>query len=83
MFDYTSVKWKKFRASILRRDGYRCKICARYGRMVPATEVHHIKHTDEYPELVYDPQNLVSLCKSCHNRQHPEKGGEKSFYSRK
>lgn len=83
MFDYTSVKWKKFRASILCRDGYRCKICARYGRMVSATEVHHIKHTDEYPELVYDPQNLVSLCKSCHNRQHPEKGGEKSFYTRK
>lgn len=82
MFDYTSGKWKKFRASILRRDGYRCKICARYGRMVQATEVHHIRHADEYPELVYDPKNLVSLCKSCHNRQHPEKGGEKSFYTR-
>lgn len=83
MFDYNSTKWKKLRKSILHRDRYRCRICARYGRMVAATEVHHIKHATEYPELVYDPQNLVSLCKSCHNRQHPEKGGEKLFYTRK
>lgn len=42
--------------------------------MREATEVHHVKHADEYPELVYDKTNLVSLCHGCHNKQHPEKG---------
>lgn len=50
-----------------------CKRCKRYGRLVEATEVHHIKHVDEYPELAYEDQNLVSLCHACHNHMHPEK----------
>ena len=48
--------------------------------MVPAlrTEptgggVHHIKHVDEFPELAYEDNNLVSLCQACHNKAHPEK----------
>ena len=52
-----------------------CKRCARYGKSVPAVVVHHIKHVDEYPELAYVPDNLISLCLDCHNKMHPEKGG--------
>lgn len=72
-FDYTCAKWKKKRREILRRDGYQCRECRRYGRVREATEVHHIKHADEYPELAYKSQNLVSLCHACHNKMHPEK----------
>ena len=72
-FDYTSRKWKGKRLQILRRDKYQCQDCRRYGRMREATEVHHIKHADEYPELVWDSSNLVSLCHACHNARHPEK----------
>lgn len=71
---YTSARWKKFRRSVLARDGYTCQRCKRYGRLTPAREVHHIKHLDQYPELAYDPANVVSLCRACHNMQHPEKG---------
>lgn len=73
MFDYSSARWKKFRQKVLRRDGYMCRRCRRYGRRREATEVHHIKHVDEHPELAYDPGNVVSLCHACHNAQHPEK----------
>lgn len=72
-FDYTSKKWRRKRSAILRRDKYRCQECKRYGRLTEATEVHHIKHVDEYPELAYKNGNLVSLCHACHNKQHPEK----------
>ena len=72
-FDYTSRKWKGKRLQILRRDKYQCQDCRRYGRIREATEVHHIKHADEYPELVWDSSNLVSLCHACHNARHPEK----------
>ena len=72
---YLTTKWKRKRMSILRRDRFLCQDCKRYGRMREATEVHHIKHLDEYPELAYVDENLVSLCKSCHNKRHPEKSG--------
>lgn len=65
------------RESALRRDGYMCQWCKRYGRRVQAEHVHHIKHADEYPELMYNVDNLVSLCKECHNKAHPEKGGRR------
>jgi len=33
-----------------------------------ATEVHHIKEKNYFPELAFDINNLQSLCKSCHSR---------------
>ena len=70
---YHSPRWERLRARILRRDKYMCQLCKRYGRMIEATEVHHIKHLEDCPEEAFNPSNLVSLCHSCHNRQHPEK----------
>lgn len=73
-FDYKSTHWKKKRVVILKRDGYMCVECRKYGRIKEAVTVHHIKHVDEYPELAYIDSNLESLCNSCHNKMHPEKG---------
>lgn len=75
--DYKTKKWNKKRAIILRRDGYKCQWCKRYGKNVEATTVHHIKHADEYPELEFEDSNLISLCASCHNKAHPEKPGKR------
>ena len=74
---YESRRWKRLRLAVLRRDKYICQNCKRYGRTRPAEEVHHIKHLEDYPELAMDPENLISLCKACHNAMHPEKGGDK------
>lgn len=73
-FFYKSTKWLRKREAILRRDGYMCQKCKRYGKRVPATVVHHIKHLEDYPELAYDDSNLISLCAACHDKEHPEKG---------
>lgn len=72
-FDYTCKRWRRKREHILRRDGYLCQRCKRYGKRIDAVTVHHIKHTDEYPELAYKDDNLISLCHNCHNKAHPEK----------
>lgn len=72
-FDYNSTRWKRKAEKIKRRDGYKCAWCRRYGKSIPAVVVHHIKHADEWPELAYDDDNLVSLCQACHNKAHPEK----------
>lgn len=72
-FSYKSRRWLRVRSAALRRDGYKCQWCVRYGRSVPAVTVHHIQHADEHPELAYKMDNLVSLCQACHNKAHPEK----------
>lgn len=75
-FDYKSARWKRKRESILKRDGYMCQRCKRYGRTVSATTVHHIQHADERPDLAFESRNLISLCSACHNKEHPEKATE-------
>ena len=77
-FDYTDPRWadprRGKRIEILRRDGFKCRECLRYGRRVTATHVHHVKPAEFFPELAYSNENLVSLCSKCHNKKHPEKG---------
>ena len=72
-FNYDSARWAAVRARVLRRDGYRCRDCARYGRITDAVEVHHIIHADDDPGRAYDMDNLISLCKACHRKRHPER----------
>lgn len=76
-FNYKSKRWRRKREAILRRDGYKCQECKKYGRAREAVTVHHIKHADTHPELAYEDSNLVSLCNPCHNKMHPEKGGKR------
>lgn len=74
---YRSRKWERKRLAILRRDGYQCQECRRYGRIRQASVVHHREPLEERPDLALADANLVSLCADCHNKAHPEKGGWK------
>ncbi|MDD3212091.1 MAG: HNH endonuclease [Eubacteriales bacterium] len=80
---YKTKRHLQWRDKVLRRAGYLCEECKRYGRRtaeglpVPATVAHHKKHADEYPELRYVVSNGEALCSTCHNKQHPEKGGRR------
>jgi len=68
--NYKNSKWLKKRNVILKRDEYLCRECKRYGRTTEATTVHHVKSASNYPELIYDSKNLISLCNKCHNEMH-------------
>jgi 5-methylcytosine-specific restriction enzyme A len=77
---YKSTRWRLKREYILKRDGYLCRECKKYGRNREARIVHHIIELEDDPSLAYENSNLVSLCYSCHNKQHPEKGGHRIRY---
>lgn len=76
---YHQRKHKHWRELVLRRAGYLCEECARYGRKTEATVAHHIKHADAYPELRYDVKNGRALCAACHMKAHPEKQKKRMF----
>lgn len=73
---YKSARWQKKRAAVMRRDQYECRECRRYGRVTPATMVHHVKPFEDYPELKLSSNNLISLCNSCHGTFHDRNTNE-------
>lgn len=60
-----SPRWKALRLRALRRDRFKCVACGATGRL----EVDHIEPVRTAPEKAFDPDNLQSLCPSCHTRK--------------
>jgi 5-methylcytosine-specific restriction endonuclease McrA len=71
---YKKPAWLSKRKNVLRRDGYLCQECKRYGKTTPATEVHHIIPLEwcliYYVALALESSNLISLCNKCHDKMH-------------
>lgn len=78
---YSEARHREWRRKVLKRAGFLCEKCRRYGRLdkdgmpVAAKIAHHIKAREKYPELQYKVSNGQALCQKCHNEAHPEKGG--------
>lgn len=58
-------------------DHYECQHCKAAGRYRRAEIVHHVKHLRDRPDLALsiwdgDERQLVSVCKPCHEAEHPE-----------
>jgi 5-methylcytosine-specific restriction protein A len=49
-----------------------CEMCLKNGRYVAVEEVHHIIPLSEGG--THDESNLMSLCRSCHEKIHKERG---------
>lgn len=66
---YNSSKWQKVRKAYLASVNYICEICGK-----PAEIVHHKIHLTaenvRNPKISYNQDNLMALCRDCHNREH-------------
>ncbi len=67
---YRSKRWQRKRELILKRDEYICQQCKRYGKLTPATTIHHIIPITEREDLRLDSRNLISLCAMHHEQMH-------------
>lgn len=70
---YRGGKCKKnqaWRDSIKERDNYVCQRCGVDKLEANNCHAHHVKSREDYPELVYDKNNGVTLCSACHAFVH-------------
>lgn len=63
--------WKRIRDSYVKTHPF-CEKCFEKGILVPVDEVHHIVPISQGG--THERSNLMSLCKSCHNKIHYEMG---------
>jgi 5-methylcytosine-specific restriction endonuclease McrA len=61
--------WWDIRKEVYARDGGMCVFCRRVGRLVKATDVHHIVPLSRGGTTT--KSNLVSVCDCCHEKRHP------------
>ena len=62
-----SKQWRDFRKMIIIADGGFCQRCfIKYHRMtLDNLEVHHIIPRTTNPEMAYDENNVITVCKTC------------------
>jgi hypothetical protein len=62
-----SSESKQWRKKVFSRDNYTCQHCNNKGGKLNA---HHIKPFSIYPELRFELNNGITLCRTCHIELH-------------
>jgi 5-methylcytosine-specific restriction protein A len=69
---YNTPKWKNLRLYKFSQNPV-CELCEEKGLTRQTEEIHHVIPIDLQnpdPSLIFDYDNLLSLCNECHSRLH-------------
>jgi ribosomal protein S27AE len=58
-----SPEYYQWRKEVLKRDNFTCQECGKTGESLHA---HHKKEVFNYPELIFEVSNGITLCEPCH-----------------
>lgn len=67
---YSSGEGRAILRAVYARDGYRCTRCGAPKQGPKTLHAHHVKPWSTHPELRFDLENLVTLCRTCHHDAH-------------
>jgi len=62
-----SIEYIEWRKDVYKRDNWTCQECKKKTKDIIA---HHINLFSEFPDLRFDINNGVTLCRSCHFKLH-------------
>ena len=63
---HNTTRWRKLRKRKLAKAPL-CELCLMVGRVMAASEVHHLLKVDDFPDEVMNIFYLQSLCSTCHD----------------
>jgi len=63
---YSLDQYKIWRTSVFEKFNYTCCMCGKHGYM----NAHHIYPKRDFPEKVFDINNGITLCSSCHEKTY-------------
>lgn len=72
---YNRRQWGRLRLWKLRGEPL-CEVCRMEGRVKAGDDVHHLRtftharDEAQRDQIAFDPENLLTVCDSCHNRLH-------------
>ena len=83
---YKSDDWLELRDEVMKDAHYECQHCLKNGIYKRAEMVHHINEVRKRPDLALTREfidaitnekiiNLIALCNSCHEKEHPDRFG--------
>lgn len=76
---YNSAEWKKLRnQKFFDADGL-CELCKEKGIIREGIDVHHLVEISKDWSKRLDYDNLVLLCKDCHNKIHNRQSDLQDF----
>jgi hypothetical protein len=78
---YAQSFWKELAKTVYERDGYRCRRCKAKPSMQNKLHGHHVKPWAGNPGARFDLNNLITLCKNCHNWVHSKKNTKREYLS--
>lgn len=61
--------WQRLRLEILERDEFKCRKCGKSIKDA-GLDVHHKKYLPNSKPWEYKPEDLISLCRNCHDLLH-------------
>lgn len=65
-------RWNaEVKPEVFERQGFRCADCGAENKPL---EIHHVIPRHENPDLAFDIDNVVALCKDCHKLRHSKQG---------
>lgn len=67
---YTHPNWQRRRLEILKRDRFKCRLCLDKDSLL---HVHHLKYDKSKWIWEIHEMYLVTLCHSCHEKEHGRK----------
>lgn len=76
----STTRWIHIRNNVRRRDGA-CVLCWLEGRFNNGYCVHHVipREINDSDNSIYNEDNCVFLCESCHHRVHETKTSWKDY----
>ncbi len=62
--NYSDPLYKRWRSEVYKRDRRQCQLCKSKKKL----EAHHIRTWSKFPQLRFDINNGVTLCRACHKK---------------